>query len=262
MKFLERRLAIIFVLFALILPGLGNAVVSVTPVLDRFACNVWAFEDDYLDDPFDDPFREPEILAHDPLEPFNRAMFTFNDRVYFWVLRPASIGYGTVVPEGLRICVRNAFDNILFPIRFVNNALQGKFREAGVETGRFLINSTLGVGGLFEMASRDFGLHPQDEDFGQTLGHYGMEPYVYVVWPFLGPSTARDTIGTAADYALNPFFYLVPHWWGRGAIRSGEALNDTSLRIGEYEDFKEAAIDPYVAMRDAYLNYRARQIER
>ncbi len=262
MKFLEKRLAISLILIALFFPGLGGVIVSGSPALDSFGGHAWAFDDNYLDDPFDDPFMEPQILHHDPLEPFNRAMFTFNDRLYFWVLKPVSTGYGTVIPEGLRLCIRNAFDNILFPVRFVNNALQGKFKGAGVETGRFLINSTLGVGGLFDLASRDFGLEPYNEDFGQTLGHYGMQPYVYVVWPFLGPSTARDTIGIAADYALNPFFYLVPHWWGRGAVKSGEVTNDTSLRIGEYEDFKAVAIDPYVSMRDAFLSHRARQIER
>ncbi len=258
MKFLEKRLFFALFLTALILTGFGDALVSGTPALERLTCQVWAYENDYLDD----PFAEPTVQVRDPLERFNRAMFTFNDRFYFWFLKPVSVAYGTVIPEGLRICVRNAFNNIFFPVRFVNNALQLKFKGAGVETGRFLINSTLGVGGLFDLAARDFRLHPYDEDFGQTLGRYGFKPVLYIVWPVLGPSTVRDTIGMGGDYFLNPFLYIVPEWWARGALRGGEIMNATSLRIGEYEDFKEAAIDPYLSMRDAFLSYRARQIER
>ncbi len=257
MRFMEKRPTLFIFLFALTLYGLGSGTLAKIPGLDHFSSHAWASKNNYFSD---DPFAEPSVLTHDPLEKFNRAMFTFNDRLYFWFLKPFSVAYGTVTPPGFRACVRNAFDNLLFPVRFVNNTLQGKFKGAGTEMGRFLINSTLGVGGLFDLAARDFNLHPHDEDFGQTLGHYGMQPYVYIVWPILGPSTVRDTIGRGGDMFLNPLDYIAPGMWEYAALRAGNVMNSTSLRIGEYEDFKAGALDPYVSMRDVYLNYRARQI--
>ncbi len=264
MSFLKKKRGLFIFFIALILPGFGNAVIGDAPRLDHFASYAWASNINDNDDYFsDDPFAEPSVLTHDPLEKFNRAMFTFNDRLYFWFLKPVSVAYGTVTPPGFRACIRNAFDNLFFPIRFVNNTLQGKFKGASVEMGRFLINSTLGVGGFFDLAARDFNLHPHEEDFGQTLGYYGIQPHVYIVWPILGPSTVRDTFGKGGDFLLNPIGYLSyigPGLWETMAIRTGERVNATSLRIGEYEDFKASAVDPYVSLRDVYLNYRARQI--
>jgi phospholipid-binding lipoprotein MlaA len=203
---------------------------------------------------------KPEY-APDPLEGLNRVIFQFNDKVYFWFLKPLSKVYGTVIPPGLRTCIRNGFDNLRFPTRFVNNVLQGKFKAAGIETGRFLINSTFGFAGFFEIAARDFCLPPPaDEDTGQTLGFFGMKPYLYIVLPVLGPSTLRDTIGLAGDTALNPLYYLPQDLWVGAAIRGGIIVNNTSLRIGEYEDFKAAALDPYASMRQAYLQYRYNEI--
>jgi phospholipid-binding lipoprotein MlaA len=202
-------------------------------------------------------------FAPDPLEPLNRVIFQFNDKVYFWFLKPVSQVYGIFIPPGLRTCIRNGFDNLRFPTRFVNNVLQGKFKAAGIETGRFVINSTLGFAGFFEIAARDFCLPPPaDEDTGQTLGFYGMKPYLYIVLPILGPSTLRDSLGLAGDTFLNPLYYLPRDLWVGFAIRGGIIVNNTSLRIGEYEDFKEAALDPYASMRQAFLQYRQNEILR
>jgi phospholipid-binding lipoprotein MlaA len=213
--------------------------------------------------------EEPEPFAEtprgeypsDPLERMNRAFFVFNDKMYFWFLKPASQVYSIFIPPGLRTCIRNGFENLRYPIKFVNNVLQGKFKEAGIETGRFVINSTLGFAGFFEMASREFSLPPPTEqDTGMTLGYYGLKPGFYIVLPVFGPSTLRDTVGLAGDTFLNPLYWLPPHFWQGAAIRAGIMVNNTSLRIGEYEDFKKAALDPYASMRQAYLQYRENKL--
>lgn len=199
--------------------------------------------------------------APDPLERLNRVAFQFNDKMYFWVLKPVSQVYGIFIPPGIRVCIRNGFDNLRFPTRFVNNVLQGKFKAAGIETARFVINSTMGLAGFFEAASQEFNLPPPfDEDTGQTLGFYGLKPGFYVVLPVLGPSSLRDSFGLAGDTALNPLFWLPQNLWVGVAIRGGILVNNTSLRIGDYEDFKKAALDPYASMRQAYLQYRENEI--
>jgi phospholipid-binding lipoprotein MlaA len=129
----------------------------------------------------------------------------------------------------------------------------------GVELSRFILNSTVGIGGLFDIASRHPELVVGEEDFGQTLGSYGIGNGFYLLWPILGPSSLRDSVGLAGDYFLNPVSYITPTG-DYIAVRSGEEINDTSLRIGEYEDFKEAAIDPYISMRDAYTQYRRNKV--
>lgn len=208
-----------------------------------------------------EPFAEHRVVVADPLESWNRAMFTFNDRFYFWFAKPVAQAYGSVLPEGLRTCIRNGYANINMPVRFVNNVLQGKIRRAGVEIARFLINSTIGFCGFFEIAARDFNLQPYDEDTGQTLGFYGMPEVLYITWPFLGPSTLRDSLGLAGDCFENPLHYYTPIYTSV-AIRGGGKLNDLSLRIGEYEDFKKSAVDPYISMRDAYIQHRAERIRK
>ena len=203
--------------------------------------------------------RAPTVA--DPLEPFNRAMFHFNDKLYFWVLKPVAQGYQDVVPEGARISVRNFFSNVVFPIRFVNCLLQGNFNGAAIELSRFTVNALLGLGGLFDPASsQEMKLIKQDADFGQTLGVYGLGQGIFLTWPILGPSTPRDTVGLAGDWVVNPITYLSP-WYVPYALKSYDRVNEVSLRIGDYEALKEAAIDPYLALRDAYLQYRQKKVE-
>ncbi len=220
----------------------------------------WAQSDDDFLDPFAEETEEAGI--RDPLQPLNRVFFQFNDRLYFWVLKPTATVYGTFIPEGVRVAVKRAFENLLMPVRFVNNLLQGKVDRAGVELARFALNSTLGAGGLFDPAAWEFGLKAHHEDLGQTLGVYGFGHGVYFHWPVFGPSSFRDTIGLAGDHFLDPVFYLAPGVGESIALRTGDRVNRTSLRIGEYEDFKESALDPYVAMRNAYFQYRLEQVKK
>jgi phospholipid-binding lipoprotein MlaA len=198
----------------------------------------------------------------DPLEPFNRAMYQFNDRLYFWVLKPVAEGYGKVVPEAARVSVSNFFTNVAFPIRFVNCLLQANFEGAAAELGRFTVNTLWGVGGLLDPASsKEINLAKQDEDFGQTLGTYGLGQGFFINWPLLGPSSPRDTVGLVGDLFLTPSTYFSP-WYAFAGIRAYGKVNDTSLKIGDYESLKEAAIDPYVAIRDAYVQYRLKKVNR
>lgn len=196
----------------------------------------------------------------DPIEKFNRAMFTFNDRLYYWVLKPVAQGYAKVVPEAPRVSVNNFFNNLGFPVRFVSMLLQANFSGAASELGRFTVNTVWGIGGLMDPAStKQLDIPKKDADLGETLGLYGVGQGFYIVWPFLGPSSARDSINVAGDYFLHPSYLLL--WYEWLPVRTYGVVNDTSLRIGDYEALTEAAIDPYIAMRDAYAQYRQKKIE-
>ena len=216
-------------------------------------------DDDWKEDA-EESVQAPPAIA-DPLEPFNRAMYHFNDKLYFWALKPAAQGYKAVIPEEARLGVKNIFTNLGFPIRFVNCLLQAEFGGATTELGRFVINTVWGVGGLFDAASAEgINLPKQERDFGQTLGRYGIGQGIYINWPILGPSSPRDTVGFAGDFVLYPTILMNFDWTWAGVVTLSK-VNDASFRIGDYEALKEAAIDPYVAMRDAYVQYRANKIK-
>ena len=201
-----------------------------------------------------------EVDIADPMESLNRAFFVFNDRAYFWFVKPVSQTYGTVVPVGVRNAFNNGFNNLMGPSRMVNNWLQGKFVDGLSELARFLVNSTLGIAGLYEVAEPGMGLEEHDEDFGQTLGVWGMGHLAYINWPILGPSSVRDTLGKAVDYFMGPGLWLYNPIEVSVGVRAGEATNEVSTRIGEYEDLKASAVDPYVALRDAYIQKRQDEV--
>jgi phospholipid-binding lipoprotein MlaA len=219
--------------------------------------------DDYGDiEVFEKVSEETKGEIADPLEPFNRAMYHFNDKLYFWVLKPVAQGYGKVVPEAARVGVSNFFANLAFPIRFVNCLLQANFGGAAAELGRFTVNTLWGVGGVLDPASsKDINLSKQDEDFGQTLGAYGLGQGFFIYWPLFGPSSPRDTVGLVGDAFLTPSTYFSP-WYAGAGTRGYDMVNDTSLKIGDYESLKGAAIDPYVAIRDAYVQSRLKKVNR
>jgi phospholipid-binding lipoprotein MlaA len=200
----------------------------------------------------------------DPLEPVNRAFFHFNDKLYFWVLRPVAIGYKAVIPEDGRIGVHNFFSNLTTPVRLANCVFQANPKCAGTETLRFVLNTTIGVAGFFDPARKRFNLEKQDKDFGQTLGIWGMGAVFYIDLPILGPSSLRDGLGLVVDASLNPQTYLAFYSVSAGYANTGgwvlDKINEASLTLGEYEDLKEAALDPYIALREAYYQYRQNKI--
>jgi phospholipid-binding lipoprotein MlaA len=218
---------------------------------------------DYKPDPFDDEYNQDEIhpIISDPLEPINRAFFVFNDRLYFWFLKPVAKGYSAVAPAPVRKGIKNFFSNLGFPVRLVNCLLQAKFSGAGYEFERFFINSTLGLAGFLDMADREFGVKPFDEDFGQTLALYGLGQGFYVNWPFLGPSSALDTVGLAGDYFLEPTYHADLEFSEKTGLKGLKTINSTSLTLGDYETLKNSALDPYIAFRDAYIQYRQSKIK-
>jgi phospholipid-binding lipoprotein MlaA len=184
----------------------------------------------------------------DPLAPFNEKMFWFNLKLDKYVLHPVASGY--------------AFVN--FIPRVANNLFQLKMANAGGEVARFGINTTLGVGGLFDVADSWFGLKQHNDDFGLTLGHYGVGTGAYIVWPFIGPSTVRDTVGYAADSAMWPLPYFVP-WYVSMPTGAGklviEAVNYRSLHLNLFEDVDRYAIDLYGAVQDGYMQKRAARLK-
>lgn len=192
----------------------------------------------------------------DPLEPMNRVFFHFNDKFYFWVLKPVARGYDWIMPQPAQRGVKNFFSNLATPVRLVNCGLQANVKGAWTELERFVINTTVGVAGFGDPARNRWHIEKRNEDLGQTLGRYGIGSALYINWPILGPSCARDTVGFVGDLFLDPLNYLVPDFAYNAGIRSYETVNGTALSEGEYEQFKDAAIDPYVALRDAYFQYR------
>jgi phospholipid-binding lipoprotein MlaA len=213
--------------------------------------------DDHFDDDWEDDLDDEDAVVEvfDPIIYFNKAMFHINDKLYFWVLKPVGTVYKTILPEFVRIGIRNFFHNITFPVRFVSSAIQGKGERAQAELARFMFNSTFGVLGFGNPAKQFDHLNPPEEDLGQAFGHWGVGEGFYLVLPVLGPSTARDAVGFVGDYFLYPVTYI-ECWETRLVINATRVVNETSLRIGDYEAFKKAAIDPYASMRDGYIQDR------
>ena len=198
---------------------------------------------------------------YDPWEPFNEKMFSFNRNLDRFVLKPAARAYMVVMPEPWQVLISNGFDNINFVPRFINSLLQGKWGGAGRELGRFLINSTAGIGGLFDPARDFWGIAKSREDFGQTLGTWGSGPGPYLILPFMEPLTVRDGIGKAVDGLMDPLSYLLPLIWTRAGMKAGETLNDRALNYDLFQGFEESVIDMYSAVRHGYLQRRQQLIK-
>lgn len=226
----------------------------------------------------DDPFAEEDLdgipeeiiddeefaIVADPLEKVNRGVFWFNDKLYFYVLKPIARVYRRV-PESVRVSVANFFDNLGAPVRAFNAAAQAKFARAGDETARFFINSTVGILGLFDPAERYAAIKRTDEDFGQTLGVYGAGPGFYIVLPFLGPSSLRDGVGSIVDTEISPLYAYHEredkenqYVW----LVATDAVNTVSLDKDTYESIKRDALDPYQFVRDAFIQNREGKIKK
>lgn len=190
----------------------------------------------------------------DPIEGFNRAMYAFNDGVDKAVIKPVAKGYDAVLPNPVRTGVTNFFGNIADLFIGVNNLLQGKVSDGGSDLGRVAVNTTVGVLGVFDVAS-GMGLEKHEEDFGQTFGHWGMGSGAYVVLPLLGPRTVRDTGGLVLDVATDPVAYI-DHVPTRNTLFALRAINDRANLLPAEKVIEEAALDKYSYIRDAYLQRR------
>lgn len=198
----------------------------------------------------------------DPLERVNRALFTFNRTADRYVLKPVAQGYKRVVPTFAQRGVINFFSNLGEPVTIVNGALQGKFLQATSDTGRFLLNSTAGFGGLMDVATKA-GLHKHDEDFGQTLGYYGIGTGIYLMLPLLGPSNGRDLIGFGVDYVTNPLYYVQANNSDEDYIfygATGLRLLKTRAQLLSADPLLDGALDPYIFIRTAYMQTRLNSV--
>ncbi|HUU19552.1 MAG TPA: VacJ family lipoprotein [Sedimentisphaerales bacterium] len=223
----------------------------------------WSILDENQEEDFDlleDEYIEQRVEVDDPLEPWNRLMYNVNDTLYFWVFKPCAQVCKAVVPEPARIGVRNFFQNLTTPVRYVNCLLQGKGDSADTELRRFLVNTTEGILGFGDPARDKYELQVVYEDLGQTLAVHGMDDGFYIVWPLFGSSNVRDSLGMVGDMFLNPVRYVEPTETSI-YISAGKGINEGSFHIGEYEDFKAAALEPYVAIRNAYIQYRNNKIQ-
>jgi len=200
---------------------------------------------------------DPNAVS-DPLEPVNRGVFWVNDKFDVYLLTPVAKGWDFVAPDPVQRSVSHFFGNLRFPIRFLNDVLQGKGRAAGEDLARFVLNTTVGVAGFLDPASR-LGLEAGDEDFGQTLGRYGIPQGPYLVLPLLGPSSARDAVGGVVDWGTSIWPFFVPAYVSFG-VRSTEVVNGRSQVYEEVEEERASAFDWYVFVRDAYLQRRHAQV--
>lgn len=202
--------------------------------------------------------QDPGQSENDPFERLNRATFNFNRVVEHTMLRPTAKVYRAVLPKPMRNGVRNALDNLKEPVTFSNDLLQGEGKRAGTSLGRFLVNTTIGIGGLFDPAT-GMGLHAHQEDFGQTLAVWGAKEGAYIELPFLGPSTVRDSIGLAGTTLMDPFF-----WLAREADveqlsyvrRSVGGIDKLERNLTRLDDLEQNSLDYYAALRSLYLQNR------
>lgn len=227
-------------LLALTVIGVGQAVAAA----------------DFLDD---ETYKDDEdtVEVYDPLEPFNRAMFTFNDRLFLWVLNPVATGYSHVLPADIRGSIGNFFNNLGEPIRSVNCLLQGRFKDSGLALGRFFINTTCGVFGFADPATKEFKIAPVHGTLGETFATWGIGDGLYLVVPFLGPSTMRDLTGTVLDsMAMSSYYPWNDDTLTMSTVYGSSTINRLSLRLGQYEELKKLSFDPYVAFRNGYFQMR------
>ncbi|MFQ5483414.1 MAG: VacJ family lipoprotein [Nitrospinaceae bacterium] len=217
--------------------------------------------DDFEDDPFGTEEEDLAELEPDRLHNFNRAMHNVNQRLYEYFFRPLGRGYRAVVPEGGRVVVRNVFENLKAPAKLLSSAVQGDSGKSKRVVSRFLINTTLGLGGALDVAKDKYQIKKVNEDFGQALAARGVESGDYLVLPFFGPSTTRDAVGRVVDSVLNPANYFGAGLVANAAMGTGERVNESSFYIDEIDSLNESAIDPYESQRHFFLELRQREIQ-
>lgn len=205
---------------------------------------------------FENEYQKKEIK--DSFYTYNKAMAKFNYDLYNYILRPATMGYETIVPHFARKGIKNVFDTTRMPLRIFNHFLSFEFRKGGEEIGRFFLNVIFGLG-LFDIANKT-SLKSYDVDFGTTLGKWGVPSGSHLVLPFLGPSNVRDALALPVDWFLVPEAYIENFWLGVGVNAMGK-VNDLSFEYKQIDDIYENSIDYYIFIRDAYEQRREELIK-
>jgi phospholipid-binding lipoprotein MlaA len=211
-----------------------------------------AFND--LKDPFASKFNTPEMS--DPFEGYNRFMFDFNQGFYDNLMKPVVTEYRDFVNEDIRIGVANIFDNAMAPLKLVSSFLQGDFDKTGRVIGRTIINTTIGLGGMFDIADKVFDIKDVNEDLDQVLGTYGVPTGPYIMLPFFGPSYVRNIVGRIGGTFLSPTFHFSPGVEVAVGLSATDELNDTSFIVDDIDQMDDSTIDKYESVRDFYGQYR------
>jgi phospholipid-binding lipoprotein MlaA len=209
------------------------------------------------------PDNQEAAAADDPLEPMNRTFFDLNQRLDRHAILPAATFYNDTVPLPARRGVHNFLTNLAGPVNFANDILETHFRKAGQAAARFVLNSTFGVAGIFDVATRA-GLPARDRDFGETLGTFGVPQGPYLVVPAIGPTAVRDLGGNFVDGFFSPLYYWHVQYTGQqyvGLVQAAVGAVDTrAANIDTYRDIQRASVDFYATMRDLYRQRRESQL--
>ncbi len=213
----------------------------------------------YVDDEFAE-YDEPIAVINDPLEGINRSLFKFNHNLHTWLVEPTAKAYRKVTPSMFRTGIVNIFDNILEPTRFLNSLLQGRFVEARETFLRFLLNSTVGVCGLMDPSTYD-GRELHERRFASTLAYYGVGSGPYLVIPLFGSTNLRGVGGLVGDTVASPSWYIFSDPLVVVAVKASKTINHTSFRLGEYEKMLSGALDPYIAVRNAFAQHQLQLTE-
>ncbi len=210
-----------------------------------------------LQDEFKDEFNDDEDEAiYDPIEPFNRLMWSFNEKLFDNVMEPVARGYSKVIPEPVRIMTKRFFSNLLEPVALVSSAAQNNKEKVDRSIGRFLINSTLGIGGLFDPAEKTFNIKKANEDFGQALGYHNVPTGAFIMLPIFGPMTTRGLVGKLSQAFLSPEFIFGIDILTATGIGALEMVNAISLNLGQKEELDSFALDPYTSVKDFHIQHR------
>ena len=228
-----------------------------TITLTAMACLVgaspaWAEEDLWEMD-------EPSLTIEDPIESLNRTIYQFNTTFDDYLLEPTAKGYDKITPAPIKTGISNFFSNLSYPVVVVNDLLQGKFLQGGSDFARVIVNSTVGVLGIFDVASH-LDMPKHSEDFGQTLAGWGVSDGPYLMLPFLGPSSVRDGSGLVVDFFADPL-YTIEGNGARNAFVASKAIDTRYQFADESKLLDEVAIDPYAFLRSSYLQNRDMQIK-
>ena len=209
---------------------------------------------DDLEDPFASKLDAPDMA--DPFEDYNRFMFDFNEGFYDDIMEPVVREYRDFVNEDIRVAIANIFNNAMAPLKLVSSFLQGDIDKTGRVIGRTVINTTLGLGGMFDVADKAFDIKDVNEDLDQVLGAYGVPTGPYVVLPLFGPSSVRNVFGRAGGIFLSPTYHFAPGVEVGGGLTVTDQINDTSFIVDDIEQLEESTIDKYESVRDFYGQYR------
>ena len=209
---------------------------------------------DDLEDPFASKLDTPEMP--DPFEDYNRFMFDLNEDFYDNIMGPVVREYRDFVNEDIRIGIANIFDNAMAPLKLVSSFLQGDIDKTGRVIARTIINTTIGLGGMFDVADSAFDIKDVNEDLDQVLGVYGVPTGPYIMLPFFGPSYARNIFGRAAGIFLSPTYHFAPGVEVGGALTATDQVNDTSFIVDDIEQMDDSTLDKYESVRDFYSQYR------